>query len=89
MHLLQNRPAPVVGVPLSAPELCLELRLRKWARLGLNQRPLACEASALPLSYAPGFPTLPLAAGGAPKETAARARVAPPSSSGTLRSGQL
>jgi hypothetical protein len=25
----------------------------KWARLGLNQRPLACEASALPLSYAP------------------------------------
>ena len=26
----------------------------RWARLGLNQRPLACEASALPLSYAPG-----------------------------------
>src|SRR5439155_8347974 len=25
-----------------------------WARLVLNQRPLACEASALPLSYAPG-----------------------------------
>ena len=25
----------------------------EWARLGLNQRPLACEASALPLSYAP------------------------------------
>ena len=25
----------------------------KWAQLGLNQRPLACEASALPLSYAP------------------------------------
>src|SRR5439155_10978474 len=25
-----------------------------WARLGSNQRPLACEASALPLSYAPG-----------------------------------
>ena len=24
-----------------------------WARLDLNQRPLACEASALPLSYAP------------------------------------
>jgi acyl-CoA thioester hydrolase len=24
-----------------------------WARLGLNQRPLACEANALPLSYAP------------------------------------
>src|ERR1035437_10177308 len=23
----------------------------KWAQLGLNQRPLACEASALPLSY--------------------------------------
>src|SRR5947207_2647972 len=26
----------------------------KWARLVSNQRPLACEASALPLSYAPG-----------------------------------
>ena len=25
-----------------------------WAHLGLNQGPLACEASALPLSYAPG-----------------------------------
>jgi hypothetical protein len=29
--------------------------LLRWARLGLNQRPLACEASALPLSYAPGI----------------------------------
>jgi hypothetical protein len=27
---------------------------RAWARLVSNQRPLACEASALPLSYAPG-----------------------------------
>ena len=27
----------------------------EWARLGSNQRPLACEASALPLSYAPGL----------------------------------
>jgi hypothetical protein len=26
---------------------------RWWARLGLNQRPLRCEHSALPLSYAP------------------------------------
>ena len=24
-----------------------------WARLGSNQRPLECESSALPLSYAP------------------------------------
>jgi hypothetical protein len=38
-----------------------------WAHLGLNQGPLACEASALPLSYAPGrvqdsgAATLPLA----------------------------
>ena len=24
-----------------------------WARLGLNQRPLRCQRSALPLSYAP------------------------------------
>ena len=27
----------------------------EWAHLGLNQGPLACEASALPLSYAPGI----------------------------------
>src|SRR3954452_13085771 len=27
-----------------------------WAQLGSNQRPLACKASALPLSYAPGRP---------------------------------
>ena len=26
-----------------------------WARLGSNQRPLRCERSALPLSYAPGI----------------------------------
>jgi hypothetical protein len=26
---------------------------RRWAQLGLNQRPPACEAGALPLSYAP------------------------------------
>src|SRR5262245_32739355 len=26
----------------------------RWARLGSNQRPLPCEGSALPLSYAPG-----------------------------------
>ena len=26
-----------------------------WARLGLNQRPLRCQRSALPLSYAPEF----------------------------------
>src|SRR5919112_2728969 len=25
-----------------------------WARLGSNQRPLRCQRSALPLSYAPG-----------------------------------
>jgi integrase len=29
----------------------------EWAHLGLNQGPLACEASALPLSYAPGTRT--------------------------------
>src|SRR5919108_5204874 len=27
----------------------------RWARLGSNQRPPACEAGALPLSYAPGL----------------------------------
>ena len=29
-----------------------------WAHLGLNRGPLACEASALPLSYAPGTRTV-------------------------------
>ena len=28
-------------------------RRQRWAHLGSNQGPLACEASALPLSYAP------------------------------------
>ena len=27
-----------------------------WAQVGSNHRPLACKASALPLSYAPGVP---------------------------------
>ncbi len=30
-----------------------------WARLGLNQRPLRCQRSALPLSYAPTGPPRP------------------------------
>jgi hypothetical protein len=30
------------------------MRWGEWAHLGSNQGPLACEASALPLSYAPG-----------------------------------
>ena len=30
----------------------------RWARLGSNQRPLPCEGSALPLSYAPGRPII-------------------------------
>jgi hypothetical protein len=38
-----------------------------WARLGLNQRPLACEASALPLSYAPGLE--PILRAGPPEDS--------------------
>lgn len=43
---------------LSAEQLLADLTAcmtatSKWARLVSNQRPLACEASALPLSYAP------------------------------------
>ena len=33
-------------------------RLEIWARLGSNQRPLPCEGSALPLSYAPCAPII-------------------------------
>ena len=57
----------------------------RWARQVLNLRPLACEASALPLSYAPGPGSVasalrpPARARAGQKETAARARVAPPS----------
>jgi hypothetical protein len=36
-----------------------KLRNEWWARLGLNQRPPACEADALPLSYAPALATAP------------------------------
>jgi hypothetical protein len=41
----------------SEPELGLNSGDAEWAHLGLNQGPLACEASALPLSYAPGTST--------------------------------
>src|SRR5262245_6197342 len=40
-----HRPAQ----PLASAQVCGS----EWAHLGLNQGPLACEASALPLSYAP------------------------------------
>jgi hypothetical protein len=33
-------------------------RFAWWAQLGSNQRPLACKASALPLSYAPLVPAI-------------------------------
>ena len=45
------------GVPdVTQTKTPSERGFRRWARLGSNQRPLACEASALPLSYAPGHP---------------------------------
>ncbi len=56
-----------------------------WARLGSNQRPLACEASALPLSYAPG--TAPVYASRvgrhAPEERGSCRRPSRPGSSGS------
>lgn len=36
------------GIWAIIPLICEE---KEWSRLGSNQRPLACEASALPLSY--------------------------------------
>src|SRR6478752_5497661 len=45
--------APDDGGPPVVRVECPFPRLPQWARLGSNQRPLACEASALPLSYAP------------------------------------
>src|SRR5271157_5349891 len=54
-------PFPIVGsihrwFPLWFPEISNQDQhtgLTWWAQLGSNQRPLACKASALPLSYAP------------------------------------
>lgn len=40
---------------LSYSAKCRKRRGEWWARLGLNQRPPACEADALPLSYAPAL----------------------------------
>ncbi len=37
------------------PHNTLKTMEKWWARLGLNQRPLPCEDSALPLSYAPAL----------------------------------
>jgi hypothetical protein len=45
---------PVSGPLQEAGYWAIYQGLRKWARQDLNLRPLACEASALPLSYAPG-----------------------------------
>jgi hypothetical protein len=88
-----GRSAPVRECSPSLRKVAYFQALFEWARLGSNQRPLACEASALPLSYAPGpgrvapaevAPELRASPGSAgerdpKKETAARARVAPPS----------
>ena len=38
------------GPAATGPDLSFEALAAWWAMLGLNQRPLACEASALPLS---------------------------------------
>ena len=38
---------------LHEKRLCITFCVFRWARLGLNQRPLPCEGNALPLSYAP------------------------------------
>lgn len=51
----------VLPTPDARPALARRRRGRveeaanpRWARLGSNQRPPACKAGALPLSYAPG-----------------------------------
>ena len=55
-YVLAHRPANHPGLPRGS-RLWAEGPRRRlttwWARLGLNQRPLPCEDSALPLSYAP------------------------------------
>ena len=50
----QPPPPPAPPAPPAPPPPPGEQRLSEWARLGSNQGPPACEAGALPLSYAPG-----------------------------------
>jgi hypothetical protein len=50
-RILVSRPAGPVATPVKRAAYADR---GGWARLVSNQRPLACEASALPLSYAPG-----------------------------------
>jgi hypothetical protein len=47
-----NRSGARTQASVQSPEHLIE-EGKWWARLGLNQRPLPCEGSALPLSYAP------------------------------------
>jgi hypothetical protein len=51
--------SPLVGLrtngPFNAESPCGARALGTWARRVSNLRPLACEASALPLSYAPSW----------------------------------
>src|SRR3954471_8816165 len=51
MHLCVGVPSRTPPPKRRKPRGCRAFR--RWARLVSNQRPLACEASALPLSYAP------------------------------------
>jgi hypothetical protein len=41
-----------MATPMTMPVIIMPGR-RRWAQQGSNLRPLACKASALPLSYAP------------------------------------
>jgi hypothetical protein len=53
--------SPFGPAPLFGSSYARHLRAAQtkwWARLGLNQRPPACEADALPLSYAPAIAAL-------------------------------
>ena len=80
---IRRRSCCAAGATASFPD--------RWARQVLNLRPLACEASALPLSYAPDRfgsvatrddPSWWDGTRRPSKVTAARARVVPPSSPG-------
>lgn len=56
VHRGRRTPPPL---PTRQRHLLPGVRPSQWARLVSNQRPLACEASALPLSYAPFCPANP------------------------------
>src|ERR1700753_2719414 len=77
------------GASVAAKTRQLSAVSRLWARVVSNQRPLACEASALPLSYAPGAEQFTPPAHGRGLRPHGGARRAPPTRISPSRPGYI